>query len=289
MHIISIVRDYLGMTQQALAKEAGITQADLCEIENKPPYGSIAKYQRLSNVLGIPVHTLVTNDFTQVPGSFFETRKAAAYLDAGTHIKAQIGRAGEEYALQMERERLEKICPSLAQLVIPYFKLRTNSPGYDILSYDDNARPILIEVKTTCQTPHSDFYLTRHEYEVAVRQTGKGVPYYIYRFSNWGTDAQRLDVLSFADLQNGQIRPSEYVCSMKPPAIEVSGITYYRRLRNLSQSDLAKQLGILQNHLCRYEKGERGCPVTIYQKLSEVLEAPIDDLLADYPAKVHEQ
>lgn len=44
MHIITVLRDYLGLTQQALAKEANITQADLCEIETMEPYGSMAKY-----------------------------------------------------------------------------------------------------------------------------------------------------------------------------------------------------------------------------------------------------
>lgn len=72
MHLIQIVRNYLGLTQQELAQRVGITQADLCEMEIKPPYGRIDKYQRLSNYLGIPVHALVTNDCTLVPLSFFD-------------------------------------------------------------------------------------------------------------------------------------------------------------------------------------------------------------------------
>ena len=71
MHLIQIIRSYLGVSQQELAQRVGITQADLCEMEIKPPYGRIEKYQRLSNYLGIPIHALVTNDCTLVPLSFF--------------------------------------------------------------------------------------------------------------------------------------------------------------------------------------------------------------------------
>lgn len=72
MHIIQVVRHYLGFSQQELAKHAGITQPDLCEIEIKAPYGRIDKYQRLLNDLGIPVHALVTDDCSLIPSSFFE-------------------------------------------------------------------------------------------------------------------------------------------------------------------------------------------------------------------------
>ena len=37
MHIVAIVRDYLGLSQQALAKQSGISQADICEIETREP------------------------------------------------------------------------------------------------------------------------------------------------------------------------------------------------------------------------------------------------------------
>ena len=62
MHVITALRDYMGMSQMELAKQANITQCDLSEIETMEPYGSIAKYERLSKVLGVPVDTLVRND-----------------------------------------------------------------------------------------------------------------------------------------------------------------------------------------------------------------------------------
>lgn len=67
MHIIQIVRNYLGLTQTQLAKAAGLCQADICEMEKKPPYGRAEKYRRLSEYTGISVHTLVTNDCSLIP------------------------------------------------------------------------------------------------------------------------------------------------------------------------------------------------------------------------------
>ena len=48
MHIIQIVRLYLGLTQKELAQRAGIGQPDLCEMEIKEPYGRIDKRLYLS-------------------------------------------------------------------------------------------------------------------------------------------------------------------------------------------------------------------------------------------------
>ena len=284
MHIITVLRDYLGMTQQALAKKADITQADLSEIETMEPYGSIVKYRRLSGVLGVPVHALVNNDFTRIPMSFFEVHSRAPYLDGPDSGRGLIGRAGEEEVLRMERERLEAVHPVLTRLVIPYFKLRRTSPGYDILSFDDDGKPFCIEVKTTQQGEDMDFRLTSHEFEVAKKRTEKGERYFVYRFTGWGTPTQKLHIIPFRTMLDGnRIIPCQYVCSMKDRTTELCGIAFHRRARGLTQEDLAAQLGILPQHLCRYEKGGRSCPVTLYRKISDLLEVSIDDLLSTYP------
>lgn len=284
MHIITILRDYLGLTQQALAKNAGITQCDLCEIETKPPYGQIDKYRRLSQVLDVPIHAIVTNDCRQIPMCFFEKHPHQPYTVAAEHKRAHMGRGGEELALQMEQKRLEKKWPVLAQLVLPYFKLRTKSRGYDILSFDENGKPFLIEVKTTANTAQTDFNLTVNEYETAIRQTKLGVPYRIYRYSGWGSEKLQLDIVDFAELQSGKrIEPSDYVCSMKLVEQEQSGIAYWRQKRGINQAELARQMEIMPQHLCLYEKGARKCSVKTYLKISEILEVSIDELLKTYP------
>lgn len=289
MHIITVLREYLGITQVELSKQAKISQADLSEMESHPPYGSIEKYKRLSAVLDIPVHTLVTNDYTTVPMSFFDTHPHRPYSEINGNAQSQIGRQGEDTAFQMEKERVAKISPVLSHMVLPYYKLRTSSPGYDILSFDEQAKPILIEVKTTRKTPDADFTLTCHEHEVATKMTEQGLPYLIYRFSNWGQPDQQLTILDFVTMGSQQIRPSKYICSVVPRTDKIRGITYHRQKRQLTQVQLAEMLDILQNHLCLYETGARSCPVTIYQKISEVLEVPIDDLLQTYSAHANFQ
>ena len=279
MHVITVLRDYMGMTQMELAKQANITQCDLSEIETMEPYGSIAKYERLSKVLGVPVDTLVRNDYTAVPASFFETHEHAEYLEKTTRV----GRDGEEFVFRMEQERLHERFDTLHQMVIPYFKLRRTSPGYDILSFDDEGKPIYIEVKTTPKGDEQTFRLTVHEHDVAQKLTKKGERYFIYRHVNWGNPEHHLHIIPFGDMVRGaRITPSQYICTMTDRIMEISGIAFHRRAKGITQEELAAQLGLAQQHLCRWENGVRHCRVTTYRQLSDLLEVPIDDLLATY-------
>ena len=280
MHLITVLRDYLGMTQQELARQAGVTQADLSEMEIREPYGKIMKYERLAGVLGVSVDTLVRSDYTGVPASFFEAHEHAEYLEE----TARVGREGEEEVFRRERERLQARFHTLGRLVIPYYKLRSSSPGYDILSFDDEGKPVYIEVKTTRMGEDQNFRLTAHEHEVARKLTDRGERYCIYRITHWGRPEQKLHIIPFQDMINGaRIIPCQYVCTMRDRVTEICGIAYHRRRRGITQEDLALQLGIQPQHLCRYETGGHRCPVTMYRRISDLLEVPIDDLLATYP------
>lgn len=277
MHLIQIIRSYLGISQQELARKVGITQADLCEMEIKPPYGRLDKYQRLSNYLGIPIHALVTNDCTLVPLSFFEKHPHAPYTKGPVRGVQKLGRDGEEAALMYERNRLSKVNPSLAKLVLPHFKLG-NRLGYDMLSFDESGEPIFIEVKTsTDDSP--DFSLTKQEYQKANKAIANGEKYLIYRFTNWGTDKQEMTVYDFKEQkENGEIWPSMFVCSTSKKEPITTGIRFYREARGMSKSELADNLGIQTCHLWRYETGEYKCPVELYLRISKVLNVPIDEL-----------
>lgn len=284
MHIIQVVRSYLGLTQQELAKKAGISQPDLCEMEIKEPYGQIDKYQRLSHYLGIPVHALVTNDFTQIPLSFFDRHPLPSYAETGSGRNLELGRSGEDTALALEQKRLNVIYPSLAKLVLPYYKLRYR-PGYDILSFDDQGTPIFIEVKTTTED-NPDFVLTKQEYQVANKLTSKGETYQIYRFCNWGKENQELTVYNFQQLKDlCELTPATYLCSTTPRDPFISGITYHREVCGISKGDLADCLGIKTPDLWRYENGARRCPVGIYRKIADILNVTIDQLLETYSTR----
>lgn len=277
MHLIQIIRSYLGVSQQELARRVGITQADLCEMEIKPPYGRLDKYQRLSNYLGVPIQALVTNDSTLVPLSFFDKHPHAPYTKGPARGVQKLGRDGEEAAFEHERKRLQKVNPSLAKLVLPHFKLG-NRLGYDMLSFDESGEPIYIEVKTsTDDSP--EYSLTKQEYQKANKAIANGEKYLIYRFTNWGTDSQRMTIIDFKEQkENGEIWPSIFMCSTSSKVPVTTGIRLYREACGMSKSELADYLGIQTCHLWRYETGEYKCPVELYLRMSKVLGVPIDDL-----------
>jgi len=279
MHLIQIIRNYLGLSQQELAEKAGITQSDLCEMEIRTPYGRIEKYQRLSEYLGIPIHALVNNDCNLVPLSFFDKHVHADYAKGYAGGIHRVGREGEDAVFNAERERLKLINPSLAHLVLPYYKLR-HRPGFDILSFEDDGKPVCIEVKTTTSS-ESDFVLTKQEYQKANKMTSEGTGYLIYRYTNWGTDAQKLMIYDFADLKkHNEISPCTYVCNTGKREPMVTGIRYHRELCGITKGELAEYLGIQTPHLWRYETGERKCSVEMYQRMAEILNTTIDELLA---------
>lgn len=284
MHIINILRDYMGLTQVELARCAGIGAADLNEIINKAPYGLITKYQKLASFLGVNVHCIVNNDIFSIPVSFFEKHPAKPYQEPRRSTQARIGHEAEDLVFRMEQDRLQEVSPVLSQLVLPYYKLRASSPGYDILSYQDSGEPIYIEVKNTDKEYSSDFRLTAREFNVAQKLTNQKKEYLIYFFSGPDLSAKNLSVIPFSDLiKEHRIKPYRYQCSRSQIRTEVSGIAYHRMKNHLSQIELASQLDIPPACLCKYELGENVCPVTVYKKLSDYFQVTIDELLALYP------
>lgn len=284
MHILTILIDYMGLTQVELAKRAGISPADLNEMINKDPYGMITKYQRLAEYLEVTVDCIVNNDILGISESFFETHLPSSYLDVVQTKLSIFGREAEEEAFRMEKERVMSYSPVLSRLVLPYYKLRASSPGYDILSYSPDGSPVYIEVKNAAKSNPSNFRLTSHEYEVACSTLESGLPYLIYLFSGWRTDDQRFEIKPFSLLQKeNRITPKSYLCDLREIRTYVNGITYFRMLHNLSQIDLATTLEIPPASLCKYESGENVCPVCVYQRLGAFFHVKIDDLLKTYP------
>lgn len=284
MHILTVLMDYMGFTQVELAKKANISPADLNEMINKAPYGMITKYHRLAKYLCVTVDSIVNNDILSISESFFKKHHHGTYLNSLPNKQAVLGREAEEEAFRMEKERVMSFSPTLSKLVLPYYKMRASSPGYDILSYAPDGSPIFVEVKNSIKNNISNFHLTSHEFEVANKATIDGIPYLVYIFSGWKTKNQQLDIRPFKDLQNEKrIFAGNYICNLREIRAEVSGITYYRMLHNLSQIDLATTLDIPPASLCKYELGENICPVTVYQRLATFFQVKIDDLLKYYP------
>ena len=90
MHTITILRDYMGISQTEMAKRAKLTQPDISEMEHRQPYGQITKYQRLAAELGTTVHSLVMNSMTfiyiRLIGASFSIHINRILLDTSYHI-----------------------------------------------------------------------------------------------------------------------------------------------------------------------------------------------------------
>ena len=283
-HIIYILRTYLGYSQCKLAKLAGVTQPDLSELENLPPYGRVEKYARVAEVLGVSVDTLVKNDPRTVPLDFFDKNSAPEFTPMPHGYEHRLGRQGEEFILRRERERLEKISPVLPKLILPFYKMKCPSPGFDLLSFDDEGHPICLEVKTS-ENALGVFRMTTNEYDSARKIAEAGVPYRICCISDWGTANQIVEDIPFSDLQSThEVTPLYYKCAPLPTPEVMSGLAYFRRKCGIKQEDAAEMLDTRQSDLCLYETGVRQVPVQIYLKASELYRVPIDDLLLDYEA-----
>ncbi len=91
----------------------------------------------------------------------------------------QLGRAGEQWALQFEQRRLGDAGQGdLFQRVEWISETRGDGAGYDILSYDDRDTPRYIEVKTTNAGHASSFIISRNELDFS-REAGDA--FFLYR------------------------------------------------------------------------------------------------------------
>ena len=92
--------------------------------------------------------------------------------------RREIGQSGEEFVTRQELFKLEKIgyaghTKDTSQILEAHF---------DRLSLNAYANPLCIEVKSTTRLdPHTDFYMSAEELEVAINCARKGIAYEIHR------------------------------------------------------------------------------------------------------------
>jgi hypothetical protein len=120
----------------------------------------------------------------RVPG---RTRRAPIdYLQLEARNRA-LGALGEEFVLNFERERLVAAGRErLAAQVVHTSIVEGDGAGYDILSFDDDSRERLIEVKTTKFGEYTPFYASRNEVEVSRLEASS---YHLYRVYDFGPSA----------------------------------------------------------------------------------------------------
>lgn len=282
LHIVKLLRIYLGMTQSELARAAGISQCDVSEIETLAPYGTLNKYRKLSAYFGVPIDILLTNDARELPVEFFERHPRLPDKSDDALLNKKIGRLGEQYVYEMEYDLVSERYPGLANLIMPVFRY-SGWTGFDMISFDADGRPCAIEVKTSL-LPSCHSTLTAREYETACQFIEEGYHYYVVMISQYGTEDQQLACHSFDSLrQEYDYLPNSYVpvpkLQTQPPML---GMEYYRHLRGMSQSELGEQVGMNQDKICIYESGRVEPSVDKLLTIAAVLGTSVSSLLTVY-------
>jgi len=119
-----------------------------------------------------------------------------------------LGRLGEAWVCEYEQRRLhdEARRPDLARRVEWIADTRGDGAGYDVASFDADASPRLIEVKTTGLGKQFPFMVTANEVRVSERERER---YYLYRVFEFSS-APRLYVLHGALSERCRLEATQY-------------------------------------------------------------------------------
>lgn len=96
-----------------------------------------------------------------------------------------LGKAGEEFALEFERARLARAGRLRLAERIEHVALEDETAGFDIRSFESDGSDRLIEVKTTGNSKHVPFFVSRNEVNVSRR---KAATYHLYRVFRFRDD-----------------------------------------------------------------------------------------------------
>jgi len=95
-----------------------------------------------------------------------------------------LGRAGEEFVLEIERKKLEKFRrPDLLKKIRWVSVEEGDGAGYDILSFEPDGRERLIEVKTTNGAARTPFFLSENECQRAAASAESWRLYRVHLFA----------------------------------------------------------------------------------------------------------
>jgi hypothetical protein len=87
------------------------------------------------------------------------------------HLNRSLGKAGEEFVLDLEHRRMTEANRSdLARKIRWVAAEDGDGAGYDIRSFEPNGQERLLEVKTTNGSARTPFFLSRNECEVATER-----------------------------------------------------------------------------------------------------------------------
>lgn len=138
-----------------------------------------------------PVTVIATDVFTEMPATAPQPRRPALERLVRKFDPVerdfrnrQLGRAGEEFVVEVERRRL--VAQDRADLAnkIRWVAMEDgDGAGFDILSFDHTGSERLIEVKTTNGAAQTPFFMTRNEIAVARERSAQWQLYRVHLFA----------------------------------------------------------------------------------------------------------
>jgi len=79
--------------------------------------------------------------------------------------RTKLGEQGEDFYMEVEKKKLKNLGIDSDKYPVHVSKLHGDQFGFDILSLDEDLKPLLLEVKTTTKKKKASFYLTKNELE----------------------------------------------------------------------------------------------------------------------------
>ena len=124
---------------------------------------------------------------------------------------AALGKAGEEFVLNLEHRRLwEAGAKHLADRIEHSARTRGDGLGYDIRSFETNGRERLIEVKTTAFGMMTPFFASAREVTVSAERADA---FHLYRLFRFRTDP-KVFILPGSLRSTCRLDPVEYRASL---------------------------------------------------------------------------
>ena len=185
--LLRYLRVYLGLTQQKLGDFCGLSPNDVSRFERGFRGIGIGRVLRLADYLGITVDDLAYDRFANALKTLRPRPKrneaAQKKQKQVRKVKDQLGRDGEAYVAQLEREKLNGTV--YANGVNEAFA-DDFTAGFDIMSFTPDGQQLFIEVKTTGGEADEPFYLTANEkafMELCARNRYRYELHRVFRFN----------------------------------------------------------------------------------------------------------
>lgn len=115
----------------------------------------------------------------------FRARKSPDYAKRDSKNR-KLGLDGELLVIEFEQNRLNKLGrDDLSRKVVHTSVVQGDGSGYDILSFNEDGTPRYIEVKTTCGSLNTDFYMSPNEINFSEKHPDN---FFLYRVYDFGSE-----------------------------------------------------------------------------------------------------